>query len=416
MKNSFVYVFLIVAASFLHIAYADGFASNTSNNFLIITDVHVDHSSNHVMEIDPSIQTKLNDLDEPSFKKLVAEVEHQIKAGLIAQPKFILLLGDLVGHIRTSPESAPESENDVFKLLHSTFPSTPILYTFGNNDSLKINYGPFFDPNGNTVEHSPYDVAIHRGQWRDGFLSTGIQCDNTTNTFPCLITEDKVNGYYSAYVEPKLRLIAVNSVMFSPRRSGITAQDVKNQLQWLNDQLAQVKNANEVALITMHVSPGNNVFDHSNFWVAEDNQAFLQVISAYQNNIIGLLAAHTHTDELKVIKNAAGDILTGVYLSPALSTSHGNAPAVRTFYYEENKGRWAISNYETYAFSDRNNSFQKLYNYQHYYCQFPTHDLTRCLDQVNADKMAKYFTAGNVNYAGVIDFPNDIFISVSETP
>ena len=51
-----------------------------------------------------------------------------------------------------------------------------------------------------------------------------------------------------------------------------------------------------------------------------------------KDNIIGMLFGHTHMEELKVLKDTAGNTVGAEISTPALSTGHGNAPAVKTFY------------------------------------------------------------------------------------
>ena len=384
---------------------------NNENNFLVISDIHLDQASAHAMDISPAKNSIDNDLDQPTFEKLIAEVDKNIKNGTVAQPNFIIILGDILGHIRSSSADILQSESSVFKILKQNFPYTPIFYTFGNNDSLKKNYGPFKDSNRSDQYKSPYDVAKFNGGWISGFLSTGSICENKKNNFPCIITEDTTNGYYSAYLESKLRLISLNSVLFSPNRTKVTKQAAMNQLEWLEGQLKIARINQESVLIAMHVPPGNNVYDDSNFWLPKEQTIFLKIVKNYQHNIIGLLASHTHAEELKVIKDSFMKNIAGVYLIAALSTSHGNEPSVKTFYFSKNNGRWLLSNYETFHFSknDSNLIFNKLYDYKNYYCETgQQRSLFQCLDNITADKMKKYFSAGNKNYAGVMRSPEDI--------
>ena len=42
---------------------------NNENNFLVISDIHLDKSSTHVMEISPSKGNRENDLDQGKFEK-----------------------------------------------------------------------------------------------------------------------------------------------------------------------------------------------------------------------------------------------------------------------------------------------------------------------------------------------------------
>lgn len=382
------------------------------NNFLVISDIHLDQASRHPMDISPLKIDRNNDLDSLTFEKLIFEIDNNIKNGIVAQPNFILILGDIVGHKRSSSDSALESEATVFKVLKDTFPYTPIFYTFGNNDSLTINYGPFKGSDGN-----PYDIAKYAGGWANGFLSTGTTCEDKKNNFPCMITEDTTNGYYSAYLESNLRLISLNSVLFSPNRTQTIEQDAMNQLQWLDAQLETARMNQEGVLIVMHVPPGNNIYNHSNFWLPKEQAVFLKIVSTYQHTIIGILASHTHTEELRVIKDVSKNDIAGIYLVAGLSTSHGNEPAVKTFYFFKEDNQWLLANYEAFHFSLDNSNliFSKLYDYLSYYCNGQEDRLFQCLGNVTADKMDKYFAAGNKNYTGgMMRSSENIILTVPE--
>ena len=414
MKKISLFIIICFTLSWFSVASGQGFSDNKTNNFLVFTDIHLDYTAKRSMDIQPSGQNIFNDLDPSTFEKLVAQVDRNIKSGVIATPKFILLMGDLVGHIRSAPDSALQSESAVFNLLKKTFPSTPIFYTFGNNDSLKVNYGPFTDPSTHDRVNSPYEVAVTHAGWLDGFLSTGMDCVKNNNTYPCMLTEDKTNGYYAAYLEPKLRLISINTVMFSPRYVQTNEQDTTNQLKWLEAQLAEARQKEESVMMTMHVPPGYNIYDHMSFWGNKEKEGFLAIVSTYQDTIIGMLASHTHYDELKVVKDKFNKPIAGVYLTAALSTMHGNAPSVKTFYYGADRGRWTLTNYDAFGFSVLNNNlvFNKLYDYRQYYCDARSSELTQCLSQVTAEKIKKYFSAGNPNFSGKLESPEDVFLDV----
>lgn len=377
------------------------------DNFLVISDIHLDKQATHPMEISPFKGNQNNDLDWVTFQKLLAAVSDGIKKGTIAKPQFIIYLGDLVGHIRIDSTSAPESETLVFSALKNTFSKIPLLYVFGNNDSLIINYGPF-----NDSHNSPYDIAKNNADWKNGFLSTGVECSGQKNIFPCIISENKMNGFYSAYLKPKLRLISLNTILFSPKRKLISEKDSLDQLNWLNNQLEMAEKNRESVLIAMHIPPGNNVYDHSDFWLPKEKHIFLKLINQYQNIIMGLLSSHTHAEEIKIIKDPSGKIISAVYYTSALSTSHGNEPSVKTFFYSKNHGKWLLTNYETF-YANENDSkitFNKLYDYQAYYCDKPHVKLSDCLDNITADKMKKYFSAGNPHFMGTMKSPRDFIL------
>lgn len=377
----------------------------SQDNFLVISDIHLDTASVRPMEIQPKKYNDLNDLDLETFHTLMAGVVSNIRTGVMDKPAFVMVLGDVVGHHRSSEESVLSSETAVFKNLKESFPDTPILYTFGNNDSFEKNYGSF-----QFQDQSPYTVAKANG-WKDGFLSTGIKCSAHNNSFPCIVTENTKNGYYAAELKPGLEFLSLNTVLFSPKRPDDLKFAADSELIWLRDQLKDAKNKKQSVLIGMHITPGYNNYDNSVFWQKPDLERFLNIVHDYPGTIIGMLASHTHMDELKVIKNGGEDI-SGIFLTPALSTAHGNVPALKTFYFDRpGGGAWQLSDYTTFSFSSEEGApiLKKLYDYRDYYdCQ--NLGLVKCLNHVTAEKMKTYLTAGNPNYAGVMKFSENVII------
>jgi len=396
------------------ICYALTVPSKT--DFLVISDIHLNASSTHAMNFSPSFPSVLNDLDVATYHKLIHKLSTDIQSGLVAKPQFILLLGDLVGHIRYSSEDAIASETIVFETLKQEFPDTPILYDFGNNDSLLKNYGPFQTTLPDTPLRSPIDVM--KTVWpQGGFLSSGVLCARQYHSYPCLIHTQKTSGYYSAYLNKNVRLIALNSVMFSDQSSQ-PDKEIAAQLSWLKQELISVERNRESALIVMHVPPGYNLYrawfwSDTSFWTDLNYDAFLDHISAHSSSVIGVLAAHTHKDELKIMLDPAKNPMFGVYLNPALSTSHGNAPSVRTYQLgQDKKLHWSLTNYQTYYFKQKSDdmTLNLLYDFRKTYC-FPfEYKMTDCLENVSLEKMQLYYSAGNSQYFEKIKVPGNIYI------
>ncbi len=383
----------------------------SSSNFLVLSDIHLDHDKEDAMEISPYDETDDNDLDKSTFYYLLNEINTAIQAGKVTKPDFILVLGDIVDHSRSTPDSAVDDATIVFKSLKDYFPNTPILYTYGNNDSMKIKYGPFLDPDRNDAYKTPFDVATINGGWVNGFLSTGILCQEQPNTFPCLLSEDKTNGYYSAYVQPGLRYISLNSVLFSPKRVSVSQQDSQNEWQWLSKQLQVAEKYNEAVLISMHVPPGNNISKDSNYWLPEEQTQFLQVIKTYQHSVIGILASHTHMEELKVIRDQSDKIIAGVYFTAALSTSRGNEPSFKLFNLAKDSDTWQLTDYTTFHFTTDQIKLKELYNFQNLYCTSDNQRvLQHCLSNVTSQKMGQFYSAGNPNYNRTIIYPEHMNI------
>ncbi|MBP6918863.1 MAG: metallophosphoesterase [Legionellaceae bacterium] len=427
MRGWLKFIILLCLIS-LNICYAVPNPDTNQNDehqasFLVISDIHLNHHSQHAMDFAPKQTTINNDLDVATYEQLIDKIRDDIQSGEIEDPQFIILLGDLAGHIRHSQQDVVNNERIVMTTMKAAFPNTPIFYNFGNNDSLTADYGLFRSPDVKSEYRSPLDLI--KSVWPQGlFLSTGKVC-KYHHTYPCLIKTNTSNGYYSAYLKPHFRLISLNTVMFSDKQRGYTNLNILDQLQWLEHQLKEVEESHETALLVMHVPPGDNIYkahfwSETAFWSYDEVQKFNQLIRDYRLSITGILAAHTHKDEVKLM-GMGGVAIAGVYLNPALSTSHGNAPAVRSYVLNraENTLRWDLSDYRTYFFARNANgaiSSRLLYRFQEYYCtKNETKRMSDCWDKVTIDKVKHYLGAGNPSFQEEISEPQNIHILSKKT-
>jgi len=258
-----------------------------------------------------------------------------------------------------------------------------------------------------------YDVARSSG-WSDGFLSAGTICQNTAKTYPCLITEDQTLGHYSAYIQPSLRLIGINSIVFSERRQHLTAVDAQHELTWVAEQLYDAQKKRESVLLATHIPLGLRFSNNGLQWTVNAQASFLQLLKRYKNNIIGMLVAHTHTEEFKVIRSASQHNVAGMITSPALCTYSANAPAVKTYYYREHNATWELSNTITFYISQVANNLllKKLFDYNSYYCTNSSQNINDCLSHVTLSKVNYYYSAGNNNYHPTLIYPDALYVNL----
>ena len=391
----------------------------TQGSFLVLSDIHLNYNANHAMQFSPQTATVSNDLDVATYEQLITKIRESIQAGVIDKPQFIVLLGDLVGHVRYSTDDVIENERIAFATLKEAFPDTPILYDFGNNDSLSSDYGVFQTKNPKAKYRSPFDII--KSVWPHGmFLSTGALC-KFHKTYPCLLKSETTGGYYSAYLKAHLRLIALNSVMFSHKEQGYSDHARSEQLLWLENQMKEVEAFGDRALLIMHIPPGDNIYkayfwSDTAFWSYDSARAFHVTIENHHQSIIGVLAAQTHKDEIKIVENAKHVALTGVYLNPALSTSHGNSPAIRSYFLsrQDASSEWSFHDYQTLYFERETNgtiSVHSLYRFQDLYCSNGhSPRMSECFGAVNFEKMRRYLSAGNPYFKEKISAPENIHI------
>lgn len=388
-----------------------------TNHFLVINDAHLHQSSLYTMDLAPSKFNILNDLDEATFDRLMDLIAQKIKTGLIPKPKFVLYLGDIVGHLRIGEQFIWNGELAFFTKFTTVFSDVPILYTFGNNDSYTANYGPFTSTDKNGVQRSPLDAAYATGKWKKGFISTGKQCQQASSDTPCVISENQEQGYYAAYLEPGLRLITLNTILLSVWQFMPDFYAIEQQFTWLEQQLQQAKEKHETVLITMHIPPGVSVYDDLPFFHADNSTRLITLLAHYHDIIIGILAGHTHMDEMRLVQTPEGKNLLSIYLSPAISTAHQNAPAIRSYDYEKQASHWQLKDYTTFYVtqdSEHHLKLQKLYQFQEVYCDSPVSNMQQCWDQITLKKMQKYYTSGNQKTHLTIKYPNNLLIRVTK--
>lgn len=423
--------------------------ANSKMNFLVLTDLHYKKDQKTPMEIFPSnYKGHSNTLDSVTFKKMLVQIKEAIGT-IIDKPNFILILGDLTGY-ESSATSVYNDIKDVLTEISSKFSPIPIILVFGNNDSLSTeyspvpflkrayDYGPFYATTPVNGAHSTYELAMKEGGigWRDGFLSTGADCSTAPITYPCLINKDTTYGYFAAYLAPNLRLIALNSSACDASKYNYAPQYVANlEIAWLDRELQKAATLNDSVLIVSHAPSGTNVFSGGSHWRNADTDAFHSLLYKYKNNIIGMLFGHTHMEELKVLKDTAGNAVGAEISTPALSAGHGNAPAVKTFYLSSTQGhhkkqQWSISNYKTFGFypnpkSGDGFSLKKSGDFVSRYCPVDRQNISnifQCLQYVTPSKVfddnSYYnYVVGNIRFKNTTTRAHDgIYITKPNAP
>lgn len=433
---------------------ANSLATASSMNFLVLTDIHyrTNKTPSVLMEIFPDASTKWDDnlLDKPTFNMMLDQIQTAITKKTITKPDFILILGDLSGYELdniTIYHDIKTVLQGITKKLSQKF-SIPIILVFGNNDSLSAEYGPLptdfdygpFKATTTSVNgtRSTYEIAKKKIGWKNGFLSTGTKCSTSPDTYPCLINENSTYGYFSTYLAPNLRLLALNSVTFANTKHNNAPLNVGSQeLVWLARELKTAARKGNKVLIASHVPSGNDLYYLKSNWNDASTAIFQQLLSNYQNTIIGILTGHTHMEELKVLQNTAGDPVGAEISTAGITTIHGNAPSVKTFYLSKDqnqeKSQWAISDYISFNFAPKHPQtnpsgagdfhLRQLYDFNRYYCTANQQNFVQCLSSVTTNMtggtgsmFANYlYQEGNNRYIPTVSNYNGIYIPLPVT-
>lgn len=292
------------------------------------------------------------------------------KAGAILSgnnaPQFILYTGDLPSHnnckspCELHPGTPASNVNDSnisailtgLRRLSENY-KKPLFYLPGNNDGLSGDYYSFSDSSG----HTPFFLVPDSSNPYPALNTAG------TGKVPGMITGNAAMGYYAARPVAGLRLICLNTVMYT---HGFTVADGSNkeadradQMTWLGDQLAEAVRMQEKVYIAMHVPPGTDAFSGNPMW---DTQPvnwlpfFLSLTTKYQSSIAGIFYGHTHMDEMRRLYDSTGKQVTEVAIScPGVSPLFSNNPGFKVITY--NPASKEVMDFTTYYTKPTANSW-----------------------------------------------------------
>ncbi len=264
---------------------------------------------------------------------------------------FVAVLGDYLAHnykqnyIQYSGDETAAGYQSFVKKTNAfltgefsqAFPSKNIFMLLGNNDSYIDDY--VSEPNGIFY----HDIAS---------LWSNLIKDKTART--ALQQKFPLAGYYAVNVpdETNLRLIILNSVLFSTKAQGTNVDQAANQeLNWLQDELACVNNQHQKALILLHIPPGVDVYASLKqdpyqiieLWKPQYSTRFEALLKRNEKNISGILSGHFHMDFFQVIHSTIP-----VSGTPAISPMFGNNPAFKVFNYS--RQQLNLSDYTSYFY------------------------------------------------------------------
>lgn len=255
---------------------------------------------------------------DTSFALLESSVEAM--RGHASDAKFVTVSGDLISHefsckFRTLfPHSTPgdyrafveKTVSYVMGKLNGSFPGVPVYYALGNNDS---------------------DCGDYRLDAHSEFLEvTGRE---VTRRFPASDRQGALKtfaagGYYSVSLPAPIehaRLLVLNDLFMSSKYATCSGKAdptaAEAQLAWLQRQLAQARRENNKVWVMGHIPPGVNL--HAtvekliNICGGRKPEMFLSseeladVLVEYNDVIELAIFAHTHMDELRLLKPETND-------------------------------------------------------------------------------------------------------------
>jgi predicted phosphodiesterase len=232
---------------------------------------------------------------------LLTDMLTTTKQAAAKQPvQFVLVLGDFLSHHfrrdyrKYSLDKTKAGYQQFVKKtlefltyqLADTFPNTNIYMVVGNNDSYQDDYR--VDPKG----------AF--------FKDTGLVWSNLLSPpmRSAMRQQFKTAGYYALDVTnvPGLRLIVLNSVLFSTKaKEKNLAAAATAQLNWLHQQLMQVRAKKQKALIAMHIPmridaaiAGEHLATLRDLWQVQYTERFRMELQQFAPDIFAVFSGHLH--------------------------------------------------------------------------------------------------------------------------
>ncbi len=259
-------------------------------------------------------------------------------------PLFVTVSGDLLAHgfickFRRLDASATPAEASGFaaktvsfvvQQVHSAYPSVPIYFALGNNDSGCDDY--FETPNSAFLKSAAVSFAadLHDPEARASLMAS----------FPRL-------GDYSVMLPAPMqntRLIVLQDIFESARYRGCNNQPnaapATQQITWLRKQLTEARANGEQVWVMAHIPPGVDVYTtyHRYLFAPGEacnvkqpqmflsNNALGETIAEFGDIVRLAIFAHTHMDEIKLLQGPDGKAVPAKMV-PSVSPINGNDPS-----------------------------------------------------------------------------------------
>lgn len=342
-------------------------AAAEPGTFLHISDIHFN-------PFDPAIGAKalaISNIDDwaghyaadsdQTLSKYGEDTNHALYTsalGAIAREgagaDFAIVTGDLLVHrFQDNAESVlgftqGSAANDAFAVrttlfvlerLREALPGKPILVSLGNNDSSCGDYR--IDPGGSYL-------AATREMVRD-LAGPALVADDFDETY-------LLGGYYAARhpTRPDTTIIVLDDVMWSQRYDnacGTGGLDAANAMMtWLEEKLAAAKEAGGKVWLMHHIPVGLDAFAtasskadtcisrvvpmlHEPF-----ASTYTRLLAEYGDGVTASFTGHTHFDDYRLLRDAAGKVNGFEKIAPAISPIFGQNPGFLVFDYERNTG------------------------------------------------------------------------------
>jgi sphingomyelin phosphodiesterase acid-like 3 len=256
--------------------------------------------------------------------------------------KFVVLSGDLIAHEFSCkfdtlfPKTTPveyrafveKTINYVMRELRAARPGVPVYAALGNNDSDCGDYELDAD--------SAFLAEIGKS------LTADFPADERANA----LHDFSAGGYYSVRLPAPLghtRMLVLDDLFMSRQYATCGGKadpaPAAAQIAWLEQQLIAARRSHEKVWVMSHIPPGVNPYATATkvldlcsggkptMFLSSD--ALPDAMAGYGDVIELAIFAHTHMDELRLLKPSEGDPQDGVAIKMvgSISPVNGNNPS-----------------------------------------------------------------------------------------
>ncbi|GAB5418858.1 MAG: hypothetical protein Crog4KO_01610 [Crocinitomicaceae bacterium] len=288
--------------------------------FLFISDIHLNTEGTDPSEYGQDTRLDLWDM----LKVKLVEITNGDNP-----PAFIVYTGDLPDHNPDTGDLHDANIRTVLNELLEVAGNIPLFYAPGNNDPRGGDYFPYSDSTCTT----PLDLARK---------NSGYPAPNSKEIY----NYNPSYGYYSAGMYNDLKVIGLNTVMFSVSHSDdyhphcsvdtLNQQEESlKQLAWLRGELEAAEMNNEHVYMIMHIPPGDDAYKGVGMWKNAAWQVSLLAFSEeFEPLISGMFFGHTHMDEIRRLSKPSNPKEYSVVAisAPGVSPIFKNNPGFKKVY------------------------------------------------------------------------------------
>jgi sphingomyelin phosphodiesterase acid-like 3 len=256
--------------------------------------------------------------------------------------KFVVLSGDLIAHNfsckfgATFPKATPgeyrtfveKTIEYVMREMRAALPGVPVYAALGNNDSDCGDYE--LDANGAFLAE----------------IGKIFSADFPANERADALRDFSAGGYYNVRLPVPMehtRMLVLDDLFMSRQYATCggkaDAAPAAAQIAWLTEQLDAARRDHEKVWVMSHIPPGVNPYATATKVLDMcaggkptmflNSEALPEAMASYGDVIELAMFAHTHADEMRLLKPAVGDPKGGVAIKMvgSISPVNGNNPS-----------------------------------------------------------------------------------------